>query len=303
LFTLTDDEISKEDLRSIASMLENYFENSNHRVEMVIENFGRSITKEKAQFDFAGDLSDLSRAIVKDIYESDDIENFLEYMGEEDSFHLGSYFELKEKYFPETPEGTYAVSIPEIRDSQISPNPESGLDPTLHESEYMQILNALNSSGSGIEQAISSFTSLDEEGFRDVMLNGLKTAFPKYSASGEVFNVSGKTDILLKRDNQNLFIAECKIWRGKAQIESTIKQLMDYLTWRDTKTALIFFVQNTDFTSVLKQFPDVIKSHPKCKVFLNKFNENRFDFEFVQKDSQKSFRMTVFCFDFKFTPP
>ncbi len=289
-----EEEIESKDQEDLSSILESYFEETEYKVEKFRNNFG---IDEKPSGYYHG-YDQVAEDFVQRVIDSGDFKELLEFLDK--NYGHSTPVKLLEKYFPETPEGTYAVSISEIRDSQISPNPESGLDPTMHKSEYMQILNAINSSGSGIEQAISSFTSLDEEGFRDIILNGLKTAFPKYSAGGEVFNVSGKTDILLKRNNQNLFIAECKIWKGKVQVESTIKQLMDYLTWRDTKTALIFFVQNKDFSSVLEQFPDVIKSHPKCKAFLNKFNENRFDFEFTQNDPNKSFRMAVFCFDFKF---
>ena len=42
------------------------------------------------------------------------------------------------------------------------------------------------------------------------------------------------------------------IWRGAKQFLGKIDQLLSYLTWRDSKTALICFVQNKEFGSVLE---------------------------------------------------
>ena len=33
-------------------------------------------------------------------------------------------------------------------------------------------------------------------------------------ATGETFNAAGKTDILLRIDGKNVFIGECKFWKG-----------------------------------------------------------------------------------------
>jgi len=36
-----------------------------------------------------------------------------------------------------------------------------------------------------------------------------------------------------------VFIAECKIWEGKKRFSEGVDQLLGYLTWRDTKAAMI----------------------------------------------------------------
>ena len=50
-----------------------------------------------------------------------------------------------------------------------------------------------------------------------------------------VFNRSGKTGILIRADNHNVFTPECKIWTGPRKFEQAIDQLLGYLAWRDTK--------------------------------------------------------------------
>lgn len=50
-----------------------------------------------------------------------------------------------------------------------------------------------------------------------------------------------------------MFIGEYKFWHGASEFSKAINQLFDrYLTWRDSKVALIFFVSNNDFTNVIR---------------------------------------------------
>jgi hypothetical protein len=67
-------------------------------------------------------------------------------------------------------------------------------------------------------------------------------------------NKGGKTDILVKHtDGTNVFVAECKYWKGEGVLHETINQLFDrYLTWRDSKVAIVFFVTIKEFSRVLQ---------------------------------------------------
>jgi hypothetical protein len=57
-------------------------------------------------------------------------------------------------------------------------------------------------------------------------------------ATGETFNFQGKTDILIRAQGKNIFIAECKFWKGEKVFLETIDQLLSYLSWRDSKAAI-----------------------------------------------------------------
>jgi len=289
---------SQDDLHSLASSVESYFENSTRRVDKVIEKFCASVSKEKAKFDYGGNLDELAEDIIEDINASGEIEEFLEYMSDQDPLNP-TYDELKEKYFPTTPEGTYGVDLSSIKNSKISDKPEQASDPTIKDSGYIKILNAIHISGTHIEQTIDSFIELDEEGLRDTILTGLKTGFPEYSTTGESFNAEGKTDILLKHENSNLFVAECKIWNGQKNVNKSIDQLMKYLTWRDSKVAVILFIETSNFSSILSNIQDVVEQHPNHKKFVKVEKENLFHFEFsLKKDPEKTIKLAVFCFDF-----
>ncbi len=292
---MTDPEkdVTAEDKRSLAHALEDIFEGSDYVIQKVSRELGLSLREPE----YYGGIENVTEHAAEQIVDGGDLKEALEYLSQ--NYSHSTYDELQEKYFPTSPEGTYEVSIPEIRESKISLNPQIALEPTLHESEYIQILNAIHISGSNIEQKISSFFMQDEGGLRDTILTGLQTAFPTYSASGETFNVEGKTDILLKYNNENIFVAECKIWAGKAEVNPAIDQLMKYLTWRDSKTALILFVKNSSFSSVLTEIPKIIGTHPNHQKFIDEQNGNRFNFEFtLKKDPGKIFKLAVICFNF-----
>jgi len=80
-------------------------------------------------------------------------------------------------------------------------------EPILDEKEYQHILEIVRSMSLVIERSPSSFASLDEEAIRDHFLIQLNGHY-EGSATGETFNASGKTDILIRVDNKNVFIAE-----------------------------------------------------------------------------------------------
>ena len=80
-------------------------------------------------------------------------------------------------------------------------------------------------------------------------------------STGETFNCHGKTDILIRVKGKNIFIAECKIWRGEKGFLETIDQLLGYTSWRDTKTAILIFNKNQDFSSVLAKIRSTAKTH------------------------------------------
>ena len=61
----------------------------------------------------------------------------------------------------------------------------------------------------------------------------------------------GKTDICIELENRAAFVAECKMWNGQNEVEAAMQQLDSYLTWRDCKTALIYFVRRKDFLKTL----------------------------------------------------
>ena len=111
---------------------------------------------------------------------------------------------------------------------------------------------------------------------------------------GETFNKSGKTDIQLRYDSSVVFIAECKFWKGEKSFLKTLDQLLKYLTWRDSKTSVIIFVRNKNFSSVLEAVKTIISTHPNFIKFLNQSDESWFNYEFnLPIDTIKEIKLAV----------
>lgn len=196
---------------------------------------------------------------------------------------------------------TYAVPTLTRKASVIKPAVQSApgeMTPVMADQVYSDIVNSLSDYGRGMEKHPSSHVGKKEEDLRDLFLIHLKGTFRSLSATGESFNVKGKTDIMVQNDNTPLFIAECKMWKGQKMILSAIDQLIGYLSWRDTKTALIIFCRNAGFSSILSKLRSTLESHPcfdKIVAGDGARLECRFHFP---SDSDSKFQMTVLTFDF-----
>lgn len=133
-------------------------------------------------------------------------------------------------------------------------------EPIIDLPDYNHILKICSDMALVMERTPSVFEKIDEEDLRIhflVQLNGHYEG----TATGETFNLGGKTDILIRKDNNNLFIGECKYWHGQKQYSETIDQLLNYVTYRDTKTAILVFVRNKDFSNVLNEIQETTPKH------------------------------------------
>lgn len=117
------------------------------------------------------------------------------------------------------------------------------------------------------------------------------------SATGETFNKSGKTDILLRHEGSNVFIAELKFWRGKKSYLDTISQLLGYLTWRDSKAAVVMFVKNKDFSTVLETAKETTPEHPNCLGYVSEQEEGWYHYRFhINEYKNREVKLAVMLF-------
>ena len=137
-------------------------------------------------------------------------------------------------------------------------------EPVLSTDDYEHILAVMTNMVFVMERSPSAFTAMDEEALRShflVQLNGHYEG----QASSETFNYEGKTDILIRAEGKNVFIAECKYWSGAKRFGETIDQLLGYVSWRDTKTAIVIFNRNKNFSQVIETIPSAVKAHPELQ--------------------------------------
>lgn len=167
-------------------------------------------------------------------------------------------------------------------------------DPILETKNYDAVLTALRSMASRIEKTPSSFSGMDEESLRDHFLVPLNAMFD--GVNGEAFNKRGKTDILITHEGSPVFIGECKFWKGAKQYVDTIDQLLSYLSWRDTKVAVILFSKNKSFTDVLNSVKQTTPQHSHYRsTYFERESEFRYSFR-QQDDPNRTCMLTVLCF-------
>jgi hypothetical protein len=195
---------------------------------------------------------------------------------------------------------TYAVPVQKRRPNIDRPPAPQGAfkpEPSLAMTDYEEILSIIQNMVRVMEQSPKAFENMGEEDLRThflVQLNGQYEG----RATGETFNFQGKTDILIREEGQNVFVAECKFWAGEKRLMETIDQLLSYLSWRDTKAAVLIFSRNANFTEVLSKIEAAAPTHPNYKRTIGKLKESTFRYVFYQaNDPNREVILTVEAFD------
>lgn len=188
----------------------------------------------------------------------------------------------------ESPDSPQTYTAPNVR-RKLSPTPPPASsapyrpEPSLSNQDYDHILEVIQNMAHVMERSPSAFASMDEETLRThflVQLNGHYEG----QATGETFNYEGKTDILIRADGKNIFIAECKFWGGPKKLTETLDQLLGYSSWRDTKVAVLVFNRNKDLTKVLDSVQATVSDHPNCKRVVGPRSETSFRYVFSHRN-------------------
>ncbi len=201
---------------------------------------------------------------------------------------------------PKHPPKTYQAPEVHRRNSPAlfhAGSPPDKPEPVLVEEHYLHILEVIKNMGQEMEHDPSTFSTMDEESLRSNFLVQLNGHYPG-QATGETFNCKGKTDILIRSEGRNIFIAECKYWNGPRSLTKAIDQILSYSSWRDTKVAVIIFNRNKDFSNVLNEIKSTTKDHPNYKRELDTQSESSFRCIFSHIDDQnRELTLTVMAFD------
>ncbi len=189
---------------------------------------------------------------------------------------------VRKKLLPVMPKASKAAYIPE---------------PTLSMEDYEHIISVMSNMVMVMERSPQAFKNMQEEDLRQhflVQLNGQYEG----QATGETFNFEGKTDILIRAEDKNVFIAECKFWHGPKSLIEAVDQILKYTTWRDTKTAMLVFNRGGSFSSVLEQIPEVVKAHPNFIKEIEYTSETGYRFTLHHRDDpDRELILTVLAFE------
>lgn len=158
-------------------------------------------------------------------------------------------------------------SVPVVRKKVVIPPGRATqaagaeLEPTIAMEIYDDMLRVMATAVEMIGRSPKAYRNLDENSLRDQLLLALNNQY-EGGATGETFNYEGKTDIFIRINGRVVFIGECKFWKGPKALPAAIDQLLSYLSWHDTKAAVVLFHRGRNLTAVLDEIPDAVRSHP-----------------------------------------
>lgn len=183
-----------------------------------------------------------------------------------------------------------APALPPASAAPFTPEPAWAME------QYEQALKIMQDMALVMERSPDAFKTMDEEALRQHFLVQLNGQF-EGKATGETFNMAGKTDILLREGERNVFIAECKFWKGPKGFGEAIDQLLGYATWRDGMTAILVFNRGTETSTVLAGIDSVVKGHANFKRAVNWPHESGFRYVLHGKgDANRELTLTVLVF-------
>jgi len=202
----------------------------------------------------------------------------------------------------EKPGAARTYSVPEVKRKPPVRPPTASTDPftpepAINDKEYEHILSVIDNMVLVMERSPHAFAGMEEEDIRQhflVQLNGQYEG----QATGETFNFEGKTDILIRSEGKNIFIAECKFWRGPKSFIETIDQILGYTSWRDIKTAILVFNRNKNLSAVLEKIPEEIQTHSNFKRMLDYNREAGWRAIFHHNDdSSRELTLTIHVYE------
>jgi len=173
-------------------------------------------------------------------------------------------------------------------------------DPLYHLSmaDYDDILKVIEGMTKVFERSPSVFATMNEEDLRTILLVALNGVF-QGGATGETFNGAGKTDIIIRVKDVNVFIAECLIWHGPTHFQKKLTdQLFHYATWHDSKLAAIVFNRQQNFSAVVEKIRETVAAMPDCLESAPYGSPTACRHKFRRSDDpQKEFLLTCLAFE------
>ncbi|WP_051276973.1 hypothetical protein [Marmoricola sp. URHB0036] len=138
----------------------------------------------------------------------------------------------------------------------------------LEEDIYEDVLEKLELFAAAVGRLPVTMAGLGEVDYRNIALVVLNSNFHLSGARGEVFNGLGKSDVAVPWRGRNAFIGEFKKWDGPKVVTDGVSQLFTYLTWHDTKAALVLFIKERNASELIEKADKAIRDHPLFEVTL-----------------------------------
>lgn len=163
-----------------------------------------------------------------------------------------------------------------------------------------QINYNINKICSIIPSCIGNLKKLTENGFRDIVLIGLKLVLEKqHNPTSETFNSNGKCDIYIQLSEKLAYVSEFKLWSGKEMIEKTFRQLFEYLNSNNESSIIFINKKNKNYENINKEIKTWIQKEvkrKKCTIYNEE--DNQWFIQYIDAAREREYKIYLACYDF-----
>lgn len=198
-------------------------------------------------------------------------------------------------------------AVPAVSRKPVVPKPQApserySPEPTLDQGIYEEILQTIFDTGRRV-RAVTEHVC--RQGRRDATRSSdsePRTPLPDRHDRGDVQQIRQDRYFDASRRQEHLR-AECKFWRGQKAHHETIDQLLSYLTWRDSKTAIVYFLDTKEMAAPLKAIEEATPQHSCFVAAKGKRHESLLSYEFhLPGDHSRPCRSRFFAFTYRNRP-
>ena len=246
-------------------------------------------------------LKDIIKNTNKDINDfNNSLSNYINELVEKKKQQISLFYKFSEKLeipLKKSPNAPSFQPIKVIKNNKpLNTKVEKETEYYIPDKDYEEILRRIRHIGASFEKTPNTFIKLDEEELRDIIVAQLNVDY-EGQAQGEAFRNNGKTDICIEYNNRAAFVTECKFWKGKQVLNATLKQLLSYTTWHDSKLAIVFFSKtNKDFFKVIETIEENLKLLLKFKSLTN-INKNEIELVLNSDNHGQLLKIRIFVFN------
>jgi hypothetical protein len=91
---------------------------------------------------------------------------------------------------------------------------------------------------------------------------------------------------------------ECKFWNGPKSLVDAVDQVLSYLTWRDSKTAVLVFSRRKDFSRTVEEAQKTLHTHSQFRQVLACERQTSFRARMARRDDEdRRIDLTVMMFN------
>lgn len=123
------------------------------------------------------------------------------------------------------------------------------------------LVGTIDAAARMIERDPDAHRGKSDKMLRDALLSVLRANQPNL-APGRLFSAAGETGILTRSDGRELFIAECRSWRGQKPFLQSIDSLLRSLDHGDSCATAVSFLHGQELSLVINAIIQALPHHP-----------------------------------------